>query len=212
MSDDIKRAFTAPGSHTSEAAADQIEGERATKLERLVFEAIKLAGPQGLADFEIDQAIAAHLAAGATARPRRCRLRDADMIRNTGCSVVNPETNRRQTRWALSCHVASIVPKRSGSIVSSIAPEPDRRLGRDYSPTVGSILNALEDELSTCRSYWERSDLTESERIEKVAEVLNSALIEVSKHAAANAEREQAHRDQGQARFHYAEDLWGYPV
>jgi hypothetical protein len=212
MNDDIKRAFIAPGSHTSEAAADRIEGERATKLERLVFEVIKQAGPQGLADFEIDQAIAEHLAAGATARPRRCRLRDADLIRNTGASVINPETNRRQTRWALSCFVATAAPKRSESIRTTTEHEPDRRLGRDYSSTVGSILNALEDELSTCRSYWERSDLTESERVDKVAEVLGSALSEVSKHSAMLAEREQAHRDRGQARFHYAEDLWGYPV
>ena len=89
--------YVAPGSQTSEDAAASME-QRAGKLERLVYQVIEQAGSVGIADFEIDHVLAEHLAPGSTARPRRCKLRDRDHIRDTGRTVRNPQTGRPQTQ------------------------------------------------------------------------------------------------------------------
>ena len=90
-------AYTAKGSATSAEAAEFIKW-KAGALERAVLELIEEAGPDGLADFEIDKKLVGNM--NGTARPRRCSLRDKGLIRDTGSSVVNPSSGRKQTRWA----------------------------------------------------------------------------------------------------------------
>jgi hypothetical protein len=206
--DPHRPAYVAPNSETSEFAAEALESnKRAAKLEQLVLMAIESAGPTGLADFEIDRALSDHLAPGGTARPRRCRLRDGDLIRSTGESVINPTTNRRQARWALASYVSQ--SNVNNRVTESNAPgsnllDPGSKLPAfEHSDTghvsiktsddarhwlrlidnmkLGPIIKRLESDLSVCQGLWDRPDLTEPERLERVAARLNRAANEVER-------------------------------
>ena len=195
---DPKRgAWVAPGSETSEEAASHLEASaRSEKLESLVYEAIKQAGPTGLADFEIDQALQPHLAPGATARPRRCRLRDAGAIRDTGETVRNPATNRSQSRWALAVHVPDTPQAADNGLCASRAEQPNP----GPRTPVERVLQAVEEDLSVCRTFWHRPDMHEADRLERMALRLEKRVAEFRLQAN-NLRRQEEFETTGQSSF-----------
>lgn len=144
--------FIAPDSETSESAAAMI-APRVEQLENLVLEAIRRSGTRGLADFEIDQLLVEHLAPGATARPRRCSLRDKGLISKTGDSVLNPATNRRSSLWAMASHVFERPPVDPAP--AAPAPTPDRRL---FDDVIESALRSLSEDIEIIRRSQDLDD------------------------------------------------------
>jgi hypothetical protein len=184
--DPNRGAYVAPGSETSERAAEAIElANRSEKLERMVYAVIEKAGPQGLADFEIDLALRSHLAPGATARPRRCRLRDTGQIRDTGETVRNPATNRSQARWALAGHIADD-GRQDRRVVRPAQPEAVEDRARAWLQAIDNlhlppIIERLADDLRVLEGLWNRPDLTEAERLDAVSTRLARASTEVDR-------------------------------
>ncbi len=202
-----RKVFVTSGSETSAQAAASME-RRVDVLENLVFEAITRAGPRGLADFEIDQLLAGHLAPGATARPRRCRLRDGDIIRDTGETVLNPETNRRATLWALSIHVPDEVFYRIRAEKSRTSEEregskpkpPLRSVARENFPgSVESILTQLVEHFDLIRLT---PDLGERERLQRLEGRLENARAYVSR-SLDRLRLESEWKNQGQSGFNF---------
>ncbi len=143
--------FIAPDSETSESAAEMIR-DKVEHLERLVYETIRRSGSRGLADFEIDQLLVESLAPGATARPRRCNLRDKGLVSATGDSVLNPATNRRASLWAVSRYVADVTEPRHDPTPE---PSPDRLL---FDDVIESALRSLSEDIEILRRSIDLDD------------------------------------------------------